>query len=72
MTRSGGKPLVGATVLFKGAGVYRLVKTGMGGVAVVSIKAPRAGIITVSVAGKKTCSAQRLGVIGSFEPPVTG
>ena len=30
------------------------------------------GIITVTVVGKKACSAQRLGVVGAFEPPVTG
>jgi len=68
----GGNPLAGAIVWFKGAGVNKVGKTGRGGSAVVSINAPRAGIITVSVAGKKACSVQHLGVVGTFEPPVTG
>jgi uncharacterized repeat protein (TIGR01451 family) len=72
VTSRGGNPLVGAVVQFKGAGVYKFGTTGKGGVAVVSINASKPGIVTVSVAGKKTCSAQRLGVIGSFEPAVTG
>ena len=68
----GGKPLAGAVVRFKGAGVNKVGKTGHDGVAVVSITARKSGIITVSIVGKKTCAAQRLGVVGAFEPPVTG
>jgi uncharacterized repeat protein (TIGR01451 family) len=72
MVTRGGKPLAGAVVRFNGAGVNKTGTTGANGIALVSITAPKSGIITVSIVGKKTCSAQRLGVVGSFLPPVTG
>ena len=67
-----GKPVAGATVRLTGTGVNKLVKTGKDGVVAVSVKSSQAGIITVTVVGKKSCSSARLGVVGTFEPPVTG
>ena len=67
-----GKPVAGATVRLTGTGVNKLVKTGKNGVVAVSVKSSKAGIITVTVVGKKSCSSARLGVVGTFEPPVTG
>ena len=67
-----GKPVAGATVRLTGTGVNTLVKTGKNGVVAVSVKSSKAGIITVTVVGKKSCSSARLGVVGTFEPPVTG
>ena len=55
-----------------GTGVNKLVKTGKNGVVAVSVKSKQAGIVTITVVGKKSCSSARLGVVGTFEPPVTG
>jgi hypothetical protein len=30
------------------------------------------GIIRVQILGAKTCNTQRIGVVGVYEPPVTG
>jgi hypothetical protein len=67
-----GKPVAGARVRLVGPGINRVVKTGKNGVASVSVNAKQAGIVTVTVVGKKSCSSTRLGVVGTFEPPVTG
>ena len=69
---AGGKALAGGKVRFKGAGMNKVVKVNKAGVAIVSLSPKVAGIITVTVVGKKACSTQRLGVVGAFEPPVTG
>ncbi len=31
-----------------------------------------AGIVRVSILGRKACNSQRLGIVGVFEPPITG
>ena len=67
-----GKPVAGATVRLVGPGVNKVAKTGKNGVVTVSVKTSKAGIVTVTVVGKKSCSSTRLGVVGTFEPPVTG
>jgi hypothetical protein len=38
----------------------------------VTLKPSKAGIIKVQIVGVKACNTQRLGVVGVFEPPVTG
>ena len=67
-----GKPVAGARVRLVGPGINKVVKTGKNGVATVVVNAKQAGIITITVVGKKSCSSTRLGVVGTFEPPVTG
>jgi len=69
---AGGKAVAGAKVRFKGPGINKVVTTNTSGRAIVSLNPRQSGIITVSVVGKKGCSTQRLGVVGTFEPPVTG
>ncbi len=69
---AGGKAVAGGKVRFKGAGMNKVVRANKAGVAIVSLSPKVAGIITVTVVGKKACSTQRLGVVGAFEPPVTG
>ncbi len=70
--RAGGKPVAGARIRIKGAGVNRVVKTGKNGLVTAKISAPRSGIVVVSIAGKRGCNTARVGVVGVFEPPVTG
>ncbi len=67
-----GKPVAGARVRLVGPGINKVVKTGKNGVVSVSLNAKKAGIVTITVVGKKSCSSTRLGVVGTFEPPVTG
>ena len=67
-----GKPVTGARVRLVGPGINKVVKTGKNGVVSVSVNAKQAGIVTITVVGKKSCSSTRLGVVGTFEPPVTG
>ena len=38
----------------------------------VTIKPSKPGIISVAIQGAKTCNTQRIGVVGVYEPPVTG
>jgi hypothetical protein len=70
--KAGGKPLAGAKIRIKGAGVDRVVKTGKNGLVTTTITAPKSGIVVVSITGRKGCNTARVGVIGAFEPPVTG
>ena len=67
-----GKPVRGARVLVKGPGIARAVVTKRNGFAVISVKPSRPGIVTVSIKGKQGCNTQRIGIVGVFEPPVTG
>ena len=69
---AGGKPVAGAGVRIKGAGVDRVVKTGKNGLVTATISAPKSGIVVVAIADKKGCNTARVGVVGVFEPPVTG
>ena len=39
---------------------------------VVSVKPNKAGIIRVRITNKKACNTQRIGIVGVYEPPVTG
>ena len=36
------------------------------------VNAKQAGIIVISITGKKGCNTARVGVVGAYEPPVTG
>ena len=42
------------------------------GVARISIAPRTAGIMLVKITSAKACNTARIGVIGAFEPPVTG
>jgi uncharacterized repeat protein (TIGR01451 family) len=67
-----GKPVYRANVRIKGPGVFKVVQTKRNGTVLVTLKPSRAGILTVSVRNKKSCNTQRIGVVGIFQPPVTG
>ncbi len=55
-----------------GPGIDKTVRTGKNGSVVVRFKAAKPGIVRVALVGTKACNSQRLGVVGTFEPPVTG
>jgi uncharacterized repeat protein (TIGR01451 family) len=66
------KPVKGAKVLVRGAGIAKSGRTNASGKARIAVKPKRPGIVVVSVRQKLVCGAKRLGVVGVFEPPVTG
>ena len=68
----GSKGVTGAKIKLSGPGISKTVRTGKNGLVAVSIKPAKPGIIKVEIIGVKACNTQRLGVVGVFEPPVTG
>lgn len=59
-------------VRFAGVGVTRTVRTNAQGVARLTVAPTKAGIIVARITNVKACNTARVGVIGVFEPPVTG
>ena len=65
-------PVKGVAVRFTGKGLSKVVKTNAQGVVRFSIAPRKAGIMLVKITSAKACNTARIGVIGAFEPPVTG
>ena len=65
-------PVKGVAVRFTGVGLNKVVKTNKQGVARVGVTASKAGIMVVRITNVKACNSARIGVVGVFEPPVTG
>ena len=65
-------PVAGVAVRFTGAGLDRVVKTNQQGVARIGVRPGKAGIMLVKITSVKACNSARIGVVGVFEPPVTG
>jgi uncharacterized repeat protein (TIGR01451 family) len=69
---AGGKPAKGRKVVVKGAGINKSARTNARGIARIVVKPRKAGIVTITVPQRIVCGAQRIGVVGAFQPPVTG
>ena len=65
-------PVQGVQVRFTGTGLNKALKTDKQGVARLSVRPSRAGIMLVKITSVKACNSARIGVVGVFEPPVTG
>jgi uncharacterized repeat protein (TIGR01451 family) len=65
-------PVAGVAVRFTGKGLSTVVRTNARGVARLTIAPRKAGIMLVKITSAKACNTARIGVIGAFEPPVTG
>ena len=65
-------PRAGVAVTFSGAGISKVVRTDRSGVARFGITPGKAGIVLVKITSAKACNSARIGVVGVFEPPVTG
>jgi uncharacterized repeat protein (TIGR01451 family) len=65
-------PVKGVKVRFTGVGVKKVVKTNKKGVARVRVAPSKSGIMLVRITNVKACNSARIGVVGVFEPPVTG
>ncbi|MGI8975026.1 MAG: DUF11 domain-containing protein, partial [Gaiella sp.] len=70
--KAGGKAVANARVQVLGPGLRLSLRTNRQGLAVAAVKPAKAGIIRLSITNKKACNTQRIGVVGVFEPPVTG
>jgi uncharacterized repeat protein (TIGR01451 family) len=66
------KAVKGAKVVVRGAGITKSARTNARGKARITVRPSRPGIVIVSVPQKLACGAKRIGVVGVFEPPVTG
>jgi len=65
-------PVQGVAVRFSGKGLSKVVRTNAQGVAHISVAPRKAGIMLVKITSATACNTARIGVIGAFEPPVTG
>ena len=65
-------PVKGVAVRFSGGGLAKVVTTNAQGVAKLGITPSKAGIVLVRITSTKACNTARIGVVGVFEPPVTG
>ena len=72
IVRAKRKAVVGAKVHVVGPKLKVTAKTNKKGVARVQVRPSTAGLIQVRITNKKACNTQRIGVIGVFEPPLTG
>ncbi len=80
--KQGKKGVKGVKVKIAGPGIKRTVTTGKKGNVKVTLKPGKPGIIKVVILPKKkvngkwvkvkACNTQRIGVVGVYEPPVTG
>jgi uncharacterized repeat protein (TIGR01451 family) len=68
----GKKGVAGASVKISGPGVSKTVKSGKNGKVTVTVTPSKPGIIKIEIQNKKACNTQRIGVVGVYEPPVTG
>jgi uncharacterized repeat protein (TIGR01451 family) len=68
-----GKPAKGARVRVTGAGVSKVSgPTNAKGIVKISIRPAKPGILRFQPVAHKGCELPRVGVVGSFTPPVTG
>ena len=65
-------PVKGVKVRFTGVGLSLAALTDAEGVATVGIRTTKAGIIRVHITNVRACNTARIGVVGVFQPPVTG
>ena len=65
-------PVQGVAVRFTGTGLAKVVTTNKQGIARLTLTPSKAGIMLVKIASVKACNSARIGVVGVFEPPVTG
>jgi uncharacterized repeat protein (TIGR01451 family) len=65
-------PVPGVAVRFTGTGLAKVVMTNNQGIARLRLTPGKAEIMLVEITSAKACNTARIGVIGAFEPPVTG
>jgi uncharacterized repeat protein (TIGR01451 family) len=72
LVRVGRKAAAGVPVSLKGAGINRQARTNGQGIARLTVKPRKAGIVQIRVPNRKSCATQQIGVAGIFKPRFTG
>jgi uncharacterized repeat protein (TIGR01451 family) len=72
MVKNRGKAVKRAKVVVRGPGIAKSARTNAKGKVRITVRPARPGIVIVSVRQKLVCGSKRIGVVGVFEPPVTG
>jgi uncharacterized repeat protein (TIGR01451 family) len=72
VVKNRGKAVKRAKVVVRGPGIAKSARTNAKGKARITVRPARPGIVIVSVPQKLVCGSKRIGVVGVFEPPVTG
>jgi outer membrane biosynthesis protein TonB len=62
----------GAIIVFRGPGILRIARAGGNGVAVVTVRPPKPGVLRVSVRRLRACEIQEIGIAKPKKPPITG
>jgi len=70
--RNRGRLVRNARVLLSGAGISAAGRSAANGKVRFTVTPRRTGIARLRVAGQPSCAAKRIGVVGSFRPPLTG
>lgn len=65
-------PVPGVAVRLRGTGISKVVSSDRSGVARFALAPGEAGIVLARITSTKACNSARIGVVGVFEPPVTG
>jgi hypothetical protein len=67
------KPISGARVEVKGAGILKLSgRTDAAGRVTMKLNPKKPGLVVLKAASHPSCATGRVGVVGAFSPPVTG
>jgi hypothetical protein len=66
-----GKRMRGVAVTARGPGIKVTARTNRKGVVRFRLRPRSPGILSLKVPGKSACT-RRVGIVGAFEPPVTG
>jgi uncharacterized repeat protein (TIGR01451 family) len=69
---SNGRPFARAQVRIVAPGIRVVRRTGRLGIARITVRPTRSGIARVNVVRNPRCSVRSVGIIGVFQPPVTG
>ena len=69
---SNGRPFARAQVRIVAPGIRVVRRTGRLGIARIMVRPTRSGIARVNVVRNPRCSVRSVGIIGVFQPPVTG
>jgi uncharacterized repeat protein (TIGR01451 family) len=69
VVRAGGKVAAGIRVSLRGSGIAKIARTNAHGVARLTVKPKRAGIIRVTAVNRRSCTTPQIGVAGVFKPP---
>jgi hypothetical protein len=69
IVRARGRAVAGIRVSLRGAGIARTARTNGHGVARLTVKPAKVGIVRIRVPHRRSCTTQEIGVAGVLKPP---